>query len=67
LRSSIGAKAGVTGNCRPAETSPGFNPDRAEQAAYTDHAERVAAETCLVPEEPYVSWWKRDYESLGYA
>jgi hypothetical protein len=30
------------------------------------HAERVAAETCLVPEEPEVPWWKVNYESLGY-
>jgi hypothetical protein len=44
---------------------------RARRAANTfggvaAHVERVAAETCLVPEEPEVPWWKVNYESLGY-
>jgi hypothetical protein len=37
---------------------------RARRAANTPAD--VAAETCLVPQEPEVPWWKVDYERLGY-
>ena len=50
----------------PAETAQRLACDCSLLRIIENRVARVAAETCLVPEEPYVPWWKRNYESLGF-